>query len=456
MLPRALRAACSGSHSLLSAAAAAYAGSGSQALRFLSERAFAPAEEGPSFKLDDSGHILPHGGLLINRMVSSQEERRALEASCTHTQECSDRNACDVELLSVGGFSPLSGFMNRDVYENVLTEMRLPGSNLIFGLPVVLDTNDETIKEGSRVLLQYNGQKLGVVEVESKWVPLKPKEAKLSYGTSSLEHPGVKMVAWERGHYYIGGKLHGFELPKRVFPCATPAEVRALLPARTDVVVFQCRNPVHRAHYELFTRALHAPNVRPNSVCLVHPTCGPTQDDDIPGIVRYHTYEVLKAELNNPRILWSYLPYSMHMAGPREAIQHMIMRKNYGCTHFIVGRDMAGSKSCYTGEDFYGMYEAQEFAQKHAAELDMQTVASLDVVYTEEGYVTADIAKARNLAVKKLSGTKFRQMLRGGEPIPEWFAFKSVVSVLREHAVTSSTQAPQSGECRKPRKCAAE
>jgi len=434
VLPRLIRAACQPN------AFSACGGIAGQ-VRALSERAVA-VEDRPAFQTDATGHIVPHGGRLLDLMVKNAEERRALEASCTHKQECSDRNACDVELLSVGGFSPLSGFMNKDVYDSVLDTMRLPGSNLLFGLPVVMDTNDPSVKEGSKILLTYQGQKLGVMEVESKWAPNKAKETKLAYGTSALEHPGVKMVAWERGRYYLGGRVHGFELPKRVFPCKTPAEVRALLPGNTDVVVFQCRNPVHRAHYELFTRALDAPNVRPNSVCLVHPTCGPTQDDDIPGIVRYHTYEVLKKELNNDRIKWAYLPYSMHMAGPREAIQHMIMRKNYGCTHFIVGRDMAGSKSCVTGDDFYGMYDAQNFAQQHAAELGMQTVPSLDVVYTEEkGYVTADIAKKEGLHVKKLSGTKFRQMLRAGGDIPEWFAFKSVVQVLRDHAQDQAKKA---------------
>jgi sulfate adenylyltransferase len=242
------------------------------------------------------------------------------------------------------------------------------------------------------------------------------------------------MVAWERGPYYLGGKITGLDLPKRVFPCATPAEVRALLPAKTDVVAFQCRNPIHRAHYELFTRSLDAPNVSKEGVCLVHPTCGPTQDDDIPGIVRYHTYEVLQKEVDNPRVKWAYLPYSMHMAGPREAIQHMIMRKNYGCTHFIIGRDMAGCKSSLDGEDFYGAYDAQDFAKSHAKELGMKTVPSPDIAYTEEkGYVSAAVAKEEKLTLKKLSGTKFRQMLRGGEDIPEWFAFKSVVQVLRDH-----------------------
>ncbi|KAF5830471.1 ATP-sulfurylase [Dunaliella salina] len=262
------------------------------------------------------------------------EQRKALEASSTHRQECSDRNACDVELLSVGAFSPLTGFMNKDVYEHNLKEMRLPGSNLLFGLPVVLDTHDPTVKEGSKVLLEYKGQKLGLLEVESKWSPDKALETKLAYGTSSLEHPGVRMVAMERGHHYIGGKLHGFELPKR------------------------------------------------------------WANDDIPGIVRYKTYEVLREELNNPRIKWAYLPYSMHMAGPREAIQHMLLRKNYGCTHFIVGRDMAGSKSSIT-----------------TCESPALACTSMD-------------AKAANLKVRKLSGTDFRKRLRAGEDIPDWFAFK--------------------------------
>eukprot|EP00775_Hariotina_reticulata_P011401 gene11401-11549_t len=380
-------------------------------------------------------------------MVADSNLRRGLIDSCNHQQECSERNACDVELLTVGGFSPLQGFMNRETYDHVVQHTRLPDSNLLFGLPVVLDTNSDAIKEGDKVLLTYKGQDLAVVEVESKWTPNKTLETKACYGTSSLEHPGTLMVATERGKYYIGGKVYGLDLPKRVFPCATPAEVRSELPNGADVVAFQCRNPVHRAHYELFTRALHAANVRPGAVCLVHPTCGPTQDDDIPGIVRYHTYEVLKQEIEDPAIRWAYLPYSMHMAGPREAIQHMIIRKNYGCTHFIVGRDMAGSKSSLTGEDFYGMYDAQEFASKHAPELGMQTVPSLDVVYTEEvGYVTALEAKERGLHVKKLSGTKFRQMLRSGEDIPEWFAFKSVVEVLREHAQhngTSNSSSPK-------------
>ena len=321
--------------------------------------------------------------------------------------------------------------MNEDAYTSVVADMRLP-CGTIFGLPVVMDTDSEDYTPGDHVLLTYQGQNLAVFTIESKWRPNKPQEAKNCYGTTSIEHPAVQMISMERGKYYMGGKIQGLALPERVFPCASPAEVRATLPEGQDVVAFQCRNPIHRAHYELFIRALDAPNVREGAVCLVHPTCGPTQDDDIPGIVRYHTYEVLAKEANNPRLRWAYLPYSMHMAGPREAIQHMIIRKNYGCTHFIIGRDMAGCKSSLSGEDFYGAYDAQEFATENAQELGMTTVPSLNLAFTEEkGYLAADVAKAEGLTVKNLSGTKFRQMLRGGDDIPEWFAFKSVVQVLR-------------------------
>ena len=220
--------------------------------------------------------------------------------------ELSDRNACDVELLATGGFSPLRGFMDEDTYTHCVKEMRLPGSNLLFGMPIVLDTDCEDTKVGDKVLLRYQGKDVAVVTVESKWKPDKPLEAKMCYGTSSIEHPGVSMISMERRKYYIGGKVEGLAIPERPFPCPDPAAVRAMLPEGKDVVAFQCRNPIHRAHYELFTRALDAENVGEGAVALVHPTMGPTQDDDISGLVRYHTYEVLAKEVNNPMIRWAY------------------------------------------------------------------------------------------------------------------------------------------------------
>merc|ERR1719258_526499 len=375
---------------------------------------------------------VPHGGTLVNLMAA---DPAAAGAEATKTIEITERQSCDVELLCNGGLSPLTGFLNEEAYNQVVETMKLPDGN-IMGLPIVMDTDDESIQPGQKLLLQFDGTPMALMTVESKWFPDKALECIKCYGVGTIEHPGVRMVAMERGKYYIGGPIQGLGVPTREFPCATPAEVRAKLPAGVDVVAFQCRNPVHRAHYELFTRALDAPNVGDGAVVLVHPTCGPTQEDDIPGEVRHKTYEVLIEETKDTpsgkRTRWAYLPYSMHMAGPREAIQHMMIRKNFGCTHFIIGRDMAGSKSSVDGEDFYGAFEAQDFAKANADELGVTPVPSLNLVCTKEaGYVVAEEAKEKGYTIAKLSGTKFRQMLRAGEDIPEWFAFKSVVEVLR-------------------------
>jgi sulfate adenylyltransferase len=380
---------------------------------------------------------VPHGGKLID-LMAPEADRAALAASADKVVEITERQSCDIELLCNGGLSPLTGFLNEEAYNQVVETMKLPDGNIL-GLPIVMDTDDEDMKIGDKVLLKFQGTDMALMTVESKWKPDKPLECIKCYGTATIEHPGVRMVAMERGQYYIGGKVEGLGVPTREFPCATPAEVREMLPGDVDVVAFQCRNPVHRAHYELFTRALDAPNVGENAVVLVHPTCGPTQEDDIPGAVRHKTYEVLIEETKDTpsgkRTKWAYLPYSMHMAGPREAIQHMMIRKNFGCTHFIIGRDMAGSKSSVDGEDFYGAFEAQDFAKANGEELGVTPVPSLNLVCTGDEtnfeYLTAEDAKEKGLEPKKLSGTKFRQMLRAGEDIPEWFAFKSVVEVLR-------------------------
>jgi len=383
-------------------------------------------------KTDTNGLIPPYGGELKNLIIKDKNLKNELISKATYEFECSERNACDVELLMVGAFSPLEGFMDENNYNSVIKNNRNT-SGLLFGLPIVFDSNNEKVKTGETILLTYKKQKIAVLEVSSKWEPDKSLEAELCYGTNSLDHPAVKMIFNERGRFYIGGKVYGFELPIREFPCKTPAEVRATLPSNYDVVAFQCRNPIHRAHYELFTNALLSDNVSSNSVVLVHPTCGPTQQDDIPGKVRYLTYKELEEEISDERIKWAFLPYSMHMAGPREALQHMIIRRNYGCTHFIIGRDMAGCKSSSTGEDFYGPYDAQNFANKCADELMMQTVPSKNLVYTKEkGYITAEKAKEFNYEIMILSGTEFRKKLRNGDPIPDWFAFKSVVDVLRK------------------------
>ncbi len=381
---------------------------------------------------DEMGLIPPYGGVLKQLILKDQDQIKDLLSDIDFEHECSERNACDVELLMIGAFSPLVGFMNEEDYKAVIKDHRNT-EGFLFGLPIVLDTNNNHFEIGKKILLKFKGQNLAILEIESKWEPDKALEAQFCYGTTSLEHPAVTMIFHERKKYYVGGKIYGLDIPKREFPCQTPYEVRSSLPANHDVVAFQCRNPIHRAHYELFTNALKSENVSQNSIVLVHPTCGPTQQDDIPGKVRYLTYKKLSEEITNKQIKWAYLPYSMHMAGPREALQHMIIRRNYGCTHFIIGRDMAGCKSSKTGEDFYGPYDAQNFARECTSELKMKVVPSKNLVYTKEkGYITAEEANENKYQIMKLSGTEFRKKLRNGEEIPEWFAFKSVVDVLRQ------------------------
>ena len=384
------------------------------------------------FERDENGLITPYGGELKDLFVKEKNLKKKLISETLHQHECSERNACDIELLMVGAFSPLEGFMDESEYNSVIKE-NITTQGFLFGLPIVLDTDNDGIKKNDKILLKFKGQNLAVLEVSSKWEPDKSSEANYCYGTNSLDHPAVKMIFHERGRFYLGGKIFGLELPQREFPCKTPSQVRDSLPPNYDVVAFQCRNPIHRAHYELFTNALTSENVSKNAVVLVHPTCGPTQQDDIPGRVRYLTYKKLSEEIANPKIKWAFLPYSMHMAGPREALQHMIIRRNYGCTHFIIGRDMAGCKSSTSGEDFYGPYDAQNFAGECSKKLKMKIVPSKNLVSTiEKGYLTAEEAKKNNLQIMKLSGTEFRKKLRNGDPIPEWFAFKSVVDVLRK------------------------
>merc|ERR1711972_65401 len=283
-------------------------------------------------------------------------------------------------------------------------------------------------------------------EAEEVFKPNKVKEAKSSYGTTSTEHPSVQELFENLRKYYVGGKVHGLMADLNEVwggmgkAFKTPAEVRASLPAGKPVVAFQNRNPVHKAHFELL---LNAKEDVKDSIILVHPTVGPTQPGDIDGKARIKTYEVMQEEpfyhkWAGDAFRWAYLPYSMKMAGPREATQHMIIRKNFGATHFIIGRDMAGTKSTLTSEDFYGAFEAQEMGKKHSAELDMTVVDYPDMVYVGEehgnarGYLADTEAKEKKLKIAKLSGTEFRNRLRSDGEIPEWFAFPKVVDVLRK------------------------
>lgn len=379
----------------------------------------------------------------MNTYIPDGEAQKKMASECTATVELSERQACDVALLINGGFSPLHGFMKKADYDGIVADMHTVTHGVLFGLPVVLDVNDDSL-QGQKVLLTYKGKSVAVLEAEELWKPDKVKEAKSSFGTTSAEHPSVNELLSDMGKYYVGGKVHGlvagFSFVYEGKGFMTPAEVRATLPQGRPVVAFQNRNPVHKAHFELLVTANQ--DVK-DSILFVHPTVGPTQPGDITGAARIKTYEVLQEEpvyrkWAGDSFRWSYLPYSMKMAGPREAIQHMIIRKNFGATHFIIGRDMAGTKSTLTQEDFYGPFEAQEIGKKHSAELAVTVVDYPNMVYVGEehgnarGYMSDKEAKDKGLKISKLSGTKFRDLLRSGDEVPEWFAFPKVVGILRK------------------------
>merc|ERR1711988_1385324 len=379
----------------------------------------------------------PHGGNLVDLMVKDAGEAAKLKSACVKTVELNERQACDVFCLATGAFSPLSGFMSETAYNSVVTGMRLPEKQL-FGLPVTFDIADVSgLQKGDKILLKWAGEDVAVLDTESIFTPDKVLEAKECYGTTSLEHPTVYSLIAEQGKYYVGGRLHGLTMPRFGYETLKAGDVRATLTPGKPVVAFQNRNPIHKAHFELLKCAQRDVS---DSMLLVHPTCGPTQPGDIDGLVRIQTYEALRKETEEeyPMFRWAYLPYSMKMAGPREAIQHMIIRKNFGATHFIIGRDMAGTKITLTSDDFYGAFEAQEMGKKHSAELAMTVVDYPNMVYVGEehgnarGYTADKIAKEKGLKIAKLSGTEFRKRLRSGDEIPEWFAFPSVVQTLRE------------------------
>jgi sulfate adenylyltransferase len=345
-----------------------------------------------------------------------------------------DRQLFDLEMLMVGGFAPLSGFMNEADYHSVVKDMRLAGGAL-FPIPIVLDMPSSAgIEVGESVVLcdQY-GNPLAVLDVESRYLPNKESEVMGVYGTDDLLHPGVRYVMQNMHDVYVGGTVHSLALEARhdfKELRFTPAELKAEFAKRgwSEVVGFQTRNPMHRAHFELVKRA-HEKTGLP---VLVHPVVGMTKEGDIDYITRVHTYKVVCEKYGKDFTLLSLLPLAMRMAGPREALWHMIIRKNYGCTHFIVGRDHAGPGKDKNGKDFYGPYEARELASKYADEVGITLVPSDELAFVPSrgAYASTD-ELIEGEEVANISGTEFRRRLFAGEEIPEWFSFPESIAELQ-------------------------
>lgn len=381
--------------------------------------------------------IPPHGGKLVNLLVDADRAARLkLDSREWPSWDLTARQLCDLELLLNGGFSPLRGFMTCADYEAVCASMRLADGTL-WPIPLTLDVSEDlaqTLAPGTTLALRDpEGIMLAALHVEDVWRPDRLSEASAVYGTTRREHPGVAHLLDRTHPYFVGGQLEGLQLPVHYDFRAlrlTPAELRVEF-ARLGwrrVVAFQTRNPMHRAHQELALRA--AKDVEAN--LLIHPVVGMTKPGDVDHYTRVRCYQAILPYFPPHTVKLVLLPLAMRMAGPREAMWHAIIRKNHGCTHFIVGRDHAGPGSDATGRPFYDPYAAQDLVRAHEQELGVQVVPFREMVYVEDRdtYMPEDRLPS-GARVRALSGTELRLRLAEGRGIPAWFTFDEVGRELR-------------------------
>jgi sulfate adenylyltransferase len=379
----------------------------------------------------------PHGGelkeLYLDEAAAAAEKEKA--RSCK-SWDLSDRQLCDLDLILNGAFSPLDGFLGKADYESVLNDLRLK-SGVLWPIPITLDVSKafaDTVKPGEIIALRdQEGVLIATLAIGDIWTPDKAHEARSVFGADDPKHPGVDYLHNTAGPVYIGGRVRGVEPPTHYDFTGlrhSPSEIRTRFRKLgwRKVVAFQTRNPLHRAHQELTFRA--ANEVEAN--LLIHPVVGLTKPGDVDHYTRVRCYEHVLEQYPEQTTTLSLLNLAMRMAGPREAVWHAIIRKNYGCTHFIVGRDHAGPGNDSQGKPFYGPYAAQELMRKYEQELDITMVPFQEMVYVEDRaqYVAADEAKAGE-KVLNISGTEFRRRLNEGLEIPEWFSFPKVVEELR-------------------------
>ncbi len=379
----------------------------------------------------------PHGGELKNLYLDASAAEKEKQAARDYASwDLTERQLCDIELLLNGAFSPLEGFLDKADYDAVVKGMRLT-SGVLWPIPITLDVTEEfaaNLGKGDKVALRdLEGVILATLEVSDIWTPDKKAEAQGVYGTSDELHPAVHYLNNIANPVYVGGKLTGVEPPTHYdfkHLRESPAEVRARFKKLgwRKVVAFQTRNPMHRAHQEISLRA--AREVEAN--LLIHPVVGMTKPGDVDHYTRVRCYEHILAHYPEQTTSLSLLPLAMRMGGPREAMWHAIIRKNYGCTHIIVGRDHAGPGKDSKGKGFYGHYDAQELLTEHQEELDISMVPFRMMVYADNKaqYIPIDTATDDD-NVLNISGTELRRRLQEGLEIPKWFSFPEVVAELR-------------------------
>lgn len=382
--------------------------------------------------------ITPHGGTLIDLLATEERADRLREASRDWLSwDLTPRQLCDLELLINGGFSPLSGFMGREDYESVCRSMRLKNGTL-WPMPVVLDLPEQkanALGAGAMVALRDpEGLMVAALTVSEVWKPDREAEAEAVYKTTSSEHPGVSHLLEKTHPWYAGGRVEALLLPEHHdFRSLrfTPRELRERFVKLgwRRVVAFQTRNPMHRAHHELTMRA--AGELEAN--LLIQPVVGMTKPGDIDHYTRVRCYQKLIPHYPTDTAMLSLLELSMRIAGPREAVLHAIIRKNHGCSHFIVGRDHAGPGNDSRGKPFYGPYEAQEMMKCCGNDLGIEMVPFRLMVYAGDrgAYMPVDEVPEKT-AVKSISGTDLRKRLAEGSDIPEWFTFPEIARELRK------------------------
>jgi len=384
----------------------------------------------------------PHGGILKDLVARDEaiSERLNEESLSLPYLTLTERQLCDLELITNGGFSPLEGFLNEADYKSVVDHLRL-ADGILFPIPVTLDVSREdidrlSIAPGSRIALldPRDDQSLAIITVDDIYAPDKVKEAIQVFGADDPAHPSVAYLRKNVKDFYIGGKVQAIRAPTHFDYVAlryTPTELRSHFKKLSwrRVVAFQTRNPMHRAHRELTVRAARQRQAN----VLIHPVVGLTKPGDVDHYTRVRVYEAIMQKYPNGMGHLALLPLAMRMAGPREAVWHAIIRKNYGATHFIVGRDHAGPGKNSQGKDFYGPYDAQDLVIKYHDELQIEMVPFQQMTYlpsTDEYQPVDEVPKG--VQTLDISGTELRKRLRSGAPIPDWFSYDAVVKVLRE------------------------
>lgn len=377
--------------------------------------------------------ILPHGGKLVNRVIEGQErEELAKRSKDLKKISVSPRVVSDLELLSIGAMSPNEGFMGKEDYESVVETMRLK-NGLLWSVPITLPVSREeaaNLKEGEdALLLDELGNAIAILHLQEKFSYDKKKEAKEVYRTTDEAHPGVKVV-YSQGDVLLGGNISLINRPPNPeFPeyRLEPAQTRNLFKEKgwKRVVAFQTRNPIHRAHEYLQKCALEMADG-----LLIHPIVGETKSDDIPAHVRMECYKALiENYYPKNRVVLSVLPVAMRYAGPREAIFHALMRKNYGCTHFIVGRDHAGVGN------YYGTYDAHKiFDEFKPEEIGITPLFFDHAFYCKKcaAMVTTKTCPHPQEFHVILSGTKVRELLKKKQDLPLEFTRPEVGRILME------------------------